>query len=73
MQQSRQALGYLENVLAQVKGGKSLDQFSGINSALDVISKPNKEYYRTFADYAFSQAKAAAVIKELEKTRQRSN
>jgi hypothetical protein len=57
----------LQNVLSQVKSGKSITDFADtISGASSVLGQDSSRLYATFADYARAQAKSADILAQIK-------
>lgn len=63
-----EAQAYLQMAAIQASSGGDITKLSGLNGALEAISKPSEDLFSTFEDYARDQAQTANVISNLQGT-----
>ena len=60
-----QALATLQDALAQIQSGASIDQLPGIERALETLSQPSDQLFGRFEDYVAAQDEATDVMRKL--------
>ncbi|AKU21872.1 hypothetical protein ACZ75_10730 [Massilia sp. NR 4-1] len=56
----------LTRAITASAGGADLSKFEGLDDALQTVSKPSADLYRSFEEYALEQARTANTIQQLQ-------